>query len=39
MLVVATPAALLDQPLAGQEVPRRTDGREINCRMMRLEPI
>jgi hypothetical protein len=30
MLVVTTPAALLDQPLARQEVPRRPDGREID---------
>src|SRR5207244_13157331 len=33
MLVVVTPAAFLDQPLARQEVPRRTDGRESDRRM------
>jgi len=39
MLVVATPAAFLHQPLARQEVPRRTDGREIDRRVTRPEPV
>ena len=39
MLVVATPAAFLDQPLAREEVPRRADGREIDRRVARAEPV
>ena len=39
MLVVATAAAPLDESLARLEVSRRTDGREINRRVTRLEPV
>ena len=39
MLVVATPAAFLDQPLARQEVPRGADGRQIDGGMARTQPI
>src|SRR6266540_5736470 len=39
MLVVARPAAFLHQSLARQEVPRRTDGREIDRRVTRPEPV
>jgi hypothetical protein len=39
MLIVTTPAAFLDQPLARQEVARRADRREINRRMTRAEPV
>jgi len=39
MLVVAPPAAFLHQPLARQEVARRTDGREIDRGVARPEPV
>ena len=39
MLEVAPSATFLDQPLARQEIPRRADGREIDGRVARPEPV
>jgi hypothetical protein len=39
MLVVAPSAAFLDQPLARQEIPRRADGRKIDARVARAQPV
>src|SRR6266851_3087332 len=39
MLIVTTATAFLDQALARQEVPRRADGREIDSRVARTQPV
>jgi hypothetical protein len=39
MLVVATTAAFLDQPLTGQEIPRRADRRQTHRRVPPAEPV